>query len=74
MIPVMIVAGLVFGRWWKLALVSAAIAWPILLVATGVTRSFGTLFGAALLAAANAAVGVVVHQAALRLVRRLRPA
>jgi hypothetical protein len=31
----MILAGLIFGRWWRATLIGAAIGWPLLLIATG---------------------------------------
>lgn len=74
MIPTMILLGLVFGRWWRPALATAAVGWPLLLVATNVSdvAESGILAGAALLAVANAGVGVLAHQACLRMYRRLR--
>jgi len=72
MIPTMIVFGLITGRWWRLALVAAAILWPALLLVDGVMGVSAGLLVAALLGAANAAIGVAVHQALLWLVRRLR--
>jgi hypothetical protein len=76
----MILAGLVLGRWWKAALVVAAVGWPLLLIAYDVVpvhgawtlADAGTLLGGALLAVLNAAVGVALHQALLWLVRGLR--
>lgn len=77
MIPTMIVFGLVLGRWWKSALVAGAIGWPLLLLVTGVFRdpvvfTAGALVSAALLGAANTALGVGLHQAVLWMVRRAR--
>ena len=73
MIPTMIVFGLITGRWWRLALVAAAILWPALLLVDGAMGVSASLLVAALLGAVNAAIGVAVHQALLWLVRRLRP-
>lgn len=72
MIPTMILLGLILGRWWWVALASAAIAWPLLLVATDVMGLEPGLMGAAGLAVANAGVGVLAHQGALRGYRHLR--
>lgn len=72
MIPTMILFGLITGRWWRLALIAAAILWPALLLVDGVMGLSAGLLAAALLGAANAAVGVAVHQALLWLVRRVR--
>ena len=79
MIPTMMVFGLVLGRWWKSALIAAAIFWPVLLVVTRVLPS-GSDVGPFLvdvllasgLAAANAAVGVGIHQLVLYVFRRVR--
>jgi len=71
-IPTMIVFGLIFGRWWRLTLIVAALGWPLLLVTTDVMNVEVGLVGAAVLAVLNTGVGVIVHQAALRVVRRLR--
>lgn len=76
MIPTMMVFGLVFGRWWRLATVGAVVVWPTVLLVTGVYElSWNVLWplvGAALLGLVNAAVGIAVHQGLLVLVRRLR--
>ena len=74
MIPTMVLLGLIFGRWWRPALATAAAGWPLLLVSTNVVDldEGGILVGAALLAVANAGVGVLVHQACLRAYRHLR--
>ena len=77
MIPTMILFGLVFGRWWRLCLVAAALGWPALLVADGVMDVDPELLGAAGFAVANTAVGVLVHQGvpmAVRMCRRRREA
>jgi hypothetical protein len=70
-IPTLILLGLVFGHWWKTALAVAAVGWPLLLIATGVDIDPATLPAAAALAVANAAIGILVHQALWLLVRGL---
>jgi len=72
MIPTMIVFGLVLGRWWRSALVAAALAWPLLLITSGVLAVGEQLLGAAALGVANAALGVALHQVVLHLVRSAR--
>lgn len=76
MIPAMIGLGLTLGRWPRTTLVVAAIGWPVLLFVTGPLQSssnpVGSTILAALLAVANAGVGVLVHQAILWSVRLLR--
>lgn len=68
MIPTMILFGLIFARWWPVTLLVAALGWPTLLVATGVNVG---LIGAAVLAVANAGVGVLIGQVLLHAYRRL---
>lgn len=77
MIPTMIVLGLVLGRWWRFALVAAAVVWPVVVAMpenalAGVRSPTLVLLGAAVFGAANAGVGILVHQAVLAMVRRLR--
>jgi hypothetical protein len=72
MIPTMILFGLIFGRWWRVTLVAAALGWPLLLVVTDVAGIDSTLIGAGALAVVNAGVGVLVHQGVLLAYRRLR--
>lgn len=72
MIPNMIVYGLLLGRWWRVAIISAAFVWPLMLMLFDVPISREGLLGAAFLGAANASAGVLVHQGVLWLVRRLR--
>ncbi|SCL23483.1 hypothetical protein GA0070624_2745 [Micromonospora rhizosphaerae] len=72
MIPILIVFGLVFGRWWRLSIIAAALAWPGLLVAADVMDVEPGLLGASGLAIANTGVGVLVHQGIVRMIRKLR--
>jgi hypothetical protein len=73
MIPTLILFGLVFGRWWRFALAAAAFGWPLTLVLLNdMDSNEWAPVAAALLAVANTAVGVAVHQAALWSVRSLR--
>jgi hypothetical protein len=71
-IPTMILVGLLLGRWWRAALVVGAAGWPVLLWAQGLVSTPGELLGAAALGLVNTAVGVLVHQLGLALVRRAR--
>ncbi|HTF10233.1 MAG TPA: hypothetical protein VK659_18870 [Asanoa sp.] len=69
MIPTLILFGLVCGRWWRSALVAAAVGWPVLLLATGTLDLRPLpLLAAAGLAVVNAAVGVAGHQAVRKLI------
>jgi hypothetical protein len=72
MIPTLILFGLVFGRWWRATLIAAAIGWPVLLLATGVTHPGTGLLGAAGVAIINTSAGVAIHQGAGQAVRRAR--
>lgn len=72
MIPTMILLGLILGRWWRLALGTAAFGWPLLLVATDVVSVNAGLIAAAALATANAGIGVLAHQGCIHLYRHLR--
>ena len=72
MIPTMILFGLLLGRWWKVALVVGASAWPALLWAQGVIAAPPEIVGAAALGLVNTAVGVMAHQLVRALVRRAR--
>jgi hypothetical protein len=72
-IPILILFGLVFGRWWRLSLIAAALGWPVLLVATDVMSVEPGLLGASGLAVANTVVGVLIHQGILRAIRTLWP-
>lgn len=69
MIPTLILFGLVFGRWWRLSLVAAAVGWPVLLLATDTMDVEAGVLGAAGLAVVNAGFGVLVHQGVLRAVK-----
>lgn len=76
MIPTMILFGLLLGRWWKSALLAAAVVWPLLLVFSGVLAGAPgspvlVLASAAGLAVLNCGVGVALHQAILWLVRAM---
>jgi hypothetical protein len=72
MIPTMILFGAIFGRWWPITLVVAALGWPVLLVATDVVGVNAGLIEAGVLAVVNAGVGVLLHQGLIYADRRLR--
>jgi hypothetical protein len=73
-IPTLILFGLVFGHWWRTTLAVAFVGWPVLLLASGVDIELGSLPAAAGLGAANAAVGILIHQVVWRLVRAVTSA
>lgn len=63
MIPTVILAGFVLGRWWWSVPV-LGVAWAVLLATTtDNVVDAGFLLGATAFGAANAAVGFAVHQA-----------
>jgi hypothetical protein len=70
-IPTILLVGLLFGRWWKIAVPLAVVGWPTLLIATGVESGSGFAINAGALAAANVVVGVLAYQAMRVIVRRL---
>jgi hypothetical protein len=69
MIPTLILVGLIFGRWWQIAIPLAAVGWAVLLIVTGVDSGFVFALGAAAIAMPNVALGVLVHRALWQLVR-----
>ncbi len=69
MILTMILFGLVFGRWWRTAVVVGAFLWPLILVTSGLMRIDWGIWTACGLGVANTIVGVLVHQAILGIVR-----
>lgn len=74
MIPSLLLFGLLFGRWWKTALLVGTIGWVIILrVNLGQQVSANDLLLGAILAFVNTAVGVAVHQALRLLVHAFRP-
>lgn len=72
MIPVLLVIGLVLGRWWRTTLAVATILWPVVLVLSEVMDVTWELLGAAALAFVNTLIGIVVHQGVLWTVRQRR--
>ncbi|HEY3070103.1 MAG TPA: hypothetical protein VGJ34_07275 [Gaiellaceae bacterium] len=78
MIPVLLLVGLLAGRWYCVAI--AAVVWPLILVLAGVTSDPAVLVAGGGLGAANTAVGVAVHRGLVggvrllaRTARRARP-
>lgn len=67
----MIVFGLTAGHWPRVALLAAAVLWPVALVASDVMVFKIGLVTAAALAIVNTAAGVLVHQGIRLTFRRL---
>ena len=72
MIPTMILLGLLLGRWWGWALIVGTSAWTVVLWTQGLLETPAEIIGAAALAFANTAVGVLAHQLVLATARRAR--
>jgi hypothetical protein len=62
-IPTLLVVGLVLGRWWKVVIPVATVAWVILLIATDTGSGVALVAGAALFGAINTTIGVLAYQA-----------
>lgn len=65
----MILFGFVLGRWWKVSLPLAAVAWPSLLLISGIHLDPSEIVGAAILGIGNATVGTACFLAVAGLVR-----
>jgi hypothetical protein len=65
--------GLVFGKWWKIAIPAGAIYWTVTLVNAGNLSNHGarTLMAVAFVGAANTAIGAAVNRGLARLGRKL---
>ena len=62
MIPTLLLIGLAFGRWWRVAIPAATVGWALLLAGTGVVSDLSHLAGAALFGFINVSVGVLMFQ------------
>jgi hypothetical protein len=75
-IPSLIFFGLIFGRWWRSALIAGTFIWVVFLLLKDIvevdSRVIGMVLGAAGYAFLNIGVGVAAHQGVLRVVRRVR--
>jgi hypothetical protein len=74
-IPVMIVFGVILGRWWRWSIPAGGVVWAVLLLATHSMVGSSPLiwFEAIVLGIANTAVGAVLFLLASRVVRAVRP-
>jgi hypothetical protein len=73
-IPTLLLVGLVFGRWWKVAIPASIVGWVAWLVVGDVGSGLRFVVAAGSLAAANVIVGVLAFQALRWIVRRTRSA
>lgn len=64
MIPTVLLLSLIAGRWWRLAPILSAIAWPLVLLQTGTIDGAHEFLQASALALANGVAGVALFQAA----------
>jgi len=62
MIPILILAGLVFGRWWRTAIVLGGAYWVWQLSTSGSFFTGPGWFSVALLGAANVSAGAAVNR------------
>lgn len=72
MIPVLILAGLIVGRWWMLPL--AAIVWPAILISRDLGTGLHFAVVAAAFAVANTAAAVLAHKGIVKLFPLVRKA
>lgn len=74
MIPTLLVLGVVFGHWWKTALLVGTVGWAVLLgLDPDLHLSGSDLLLSALLGFGNTAVGVAAHQVLRLLWHRVVP-
>jgi hypothetical protein len=62
MIPTLLLAGILFGRWWRVSIPAGSIGWAILLASTGVVSGLDGFVSAVPFAFVNVTVGVLVFQ------------
>jgi hypothetical protein len=70
-IPTLLLAGLVSGKWWRVSIPAATFGWAVLLLATGVVSDLAHIGGAALFGFVNVTLGVLVFQAVRRAFREV---
>jgi hypothetical protein len=71
LIPTLLLAGILFGKWWRVSIPVGSIGWAILLASTGVVSGPGGVASAALFAFVNVTVGVLVFQGARSAIRAI---
>src|SRR5262245_52575578 len=64
LIPSLILAGFVVGRWWIVPV--AMVVWPALMIGTGVDSGIHVIAAGSLIAVPNVALGVALHRGARR--------
>jgi len=62
-IPTLLLAGIVVGKWWRVSIPAATIGWTVLLITTEVVSDLAQVAGAAWFGFINVTVGVLVFQA-----------
>jgi hypothetical protein len=62
-VPTLLLAGLVFGKWWRISIPAATIGWAVLLLADGTVSDLTHFAGAAWFGFINVTVGALVFQA-----------
>jgi hypothetical protein len=71
MIPTLLLAGLVLGKWWRVVIPAATVGWVVVLVATDIGSGAAFVASAALFGVINLTVGVLVNQAMRALLHQL---
>lgn len=72
MVPLLILVGLIVGRWWVLPLV--AVIWPAILIGRDLGTGLHFAVVGTAFAVANTAVGVLAHKGIVKLFRLVRKA
>jgi hypothetical protein len=67
-IPSLILAGLIVGRWWIVPI--AMVAWPALLIGTGIDSGIRVIAAGSLIPVPNVALGVALRRGARHLWNR----
>ena len=62
MIPTLLLAGFVFGKWWRVTIPAAIVGWAVLLLVDGTVSDLSNVLGAAWFGLINVAVGVLAFQ------------
>lgn len=73
MIPTLLLVGLAFGRWWRIAVPITTVVWVVAVLVTTEATMADDALAAAVLAVVNLAVGVLIFQAGRFMFLRMFP-
>ena len=73
MIPTLLLVGLVFGHWWRIAVPIATVVWVVAVLVTTEATMADDALAAAGQAVANLAVGVLIFHVGRFMLRRMFP-